>query len=135
VAVEPELTDSLVLTMKEYLDANWFDAIDLGSYAKSLGVSLKTASRRFKKAVGMSLKQYQQTKRIDEAKVLLTTTTWSLKDIGYECGFYDLPQFSRLFKASVGQAPSQYRKERADKLSQEVSVPVSIGVEQIVVFK
>ena len=122
----PQKPDPLAQTIKEYLDENWFDNLHLQTYFESLGVSLKTASRRFKNAVGTSPKQYQQQKRLEEAMDLLETTTWRLTDIAYECGFYDSPQFSRLFKRFSGQTPSLYRKTTRAKATQ-ISSPDSQG--------
>lgn len=48
--------------------------------------------------------------RLRRACELLTTTTLTVKEISERCGFHDPAYFTRLFKKSLGQSPSQYRE-------------------------
>jgi AraC-type DNA-binding domain-containing proteins len=105
----PTACDEIALSFREWIDENWFTSTSLRDYAEQQPKSLKTIARRFTRTYGVSPKQYQLNKRLNEAKALLRESTWSLTDIAYECGFYDAAQFSRLFKTACDITPSTYR--------------------------
>ena len=54
----------------------------------------------FKKEVGISLIEYIQRERIEEAKKLLTFTTYPLSDICASLNFSDQSYFTKIFKNS-----------------------------------
>ena len=47
--------------------------------------------------------------RIKRACQLLTTTELTVSEVAYRCGFTDPKYFSRCFKSSVGQSPSDFK--------------------------
>jgi transcriptional regulator GlxA family with amidase domain len=47
--------------------------------------------------------------RINQAKQLLQSTTWSIAKIVEEVGYSDVATFSRLFTREVGETPARYR--------------------------
>ena len=66
--------------------------------------------RRFKAATGMTLIDYAQNLRIEEAKRLLESTNRQADAIGADVGYEDVSFFRRLFKRRTGLAPSHYRR-------------------------
>lgn len=83
-------------------------------------LSLKTISQKnnvssgyfsgiFKKETGQTLTEYVNQKRIEHAKRLLKTTNLQIQTIAQHCGILDLHYFCRIFKAHVGNTPSEYR--------------------------
>lgn len=59
--------------------------------------------------LGKSPMQHLQALRIERAKQSLESQNWSINDVALQVGFKDLANFSRRFKALVGQSPSAYR--------------------------
>ncbi|MBD2846643.1 AraC family transcriptional regulator [Paenibacillus sp. IB182496] len=51
--------------------------------------------------------------RLDEACLLLRTSTDPVETIGRRLGFYDAAHFSRFFKRKLGLSPLHYRKRRS----------------------
>ena len=49
-------------------------------------------------------------RRVARGGALMAYTGMSVRDIGLDCGFASLAQFSRQYKARFGFAPSQTRK-------------------------
>lgn len=65
----------------------------------------------FSKKTGESLTSFILKERLKAAKVMLSTTDYSLQEIGYRTGFSTPSYFQRQFKKSVGITPKQYRME------------------------
>jgi transcriptional regulator GlxA family with amidase domain len=70
----------------------------------------RTLKRRFKAATGLSLLDYVQNLRIEEAKRLLETGDRAVDEISYDVGYDDASFFRRLFRRRTGVAPAQYRR-------------------------
>lgn len=68
-------------------------------------------SRKFKRETGMTITEYQQTLRIDQAKHLLKTETLPIDEIAWMVGYDDASYFGRVFKKITGLTPSEYRRD------------------------
>jgi YesN/AraC family two-component response regulator len=66
-------------------------------------------SRQFKKETGMTLTDYQNRMRIDEAKLLLKEGSISIDRIAGYIGYDDAGYFARIFKKREGMTPTMYR--------------------------
>ena len=66
--------------------------------------------RVFKKYMNMVITDYINLKRLELAKLYLTTTRLNITDISEEVGFNYPYRFNQLFKERNGLTPSQYRK-------------------------
>jgi len=78
-------------------------------YADQMNKSPKTLSNTFH-TYQVSPSQIIQERIVLEAKRLLAHSNKSSKEIGYELGFEDASNFSRVFKNHEGISPSEYRK-------------------------
>ncbi|MZQ87431.1 helix-turn-helix domain-containing protein [Paenibacillus sp. 5J-6] len=67
-------------------------------------------SRQFKKETGMTITDFQQKQRIEEAKPLLRKGDLSIKWIAESIGFDDPGYFARIFKKIEGVTPTQFQK-------------------------
>jgi transcriptional regulator GlxA family with amidase domain len=74
------------------------------------GLAERTVKRRFKGATGVTLIDYLQDLRIEEAKRLLETTSRAAEEISAEVGYQDASFFRRLFDRKTGLTPSGYRR-------------------------
>ena len=102
--------DSVVRGCEDWLSENYTrdDAI-----RRLVGLSKlaeRTLKRRFKAATGMTLIDYVQNLRIEEAKRLLESGPVSVEEISAAVGYEDASFFRRLFKRRTGMAPGQYRR-------------------------
>jgi YesN/AraC family two-component response regulator len=59
-------------------------------------------STLFKKEVGMSISEYVQSVKVNEAKNLLSYTSYSMSNIASLLNFYDQRHFIRVFKNIQG---------------------------------
>ncbi|WP_340002573.1 AraC family transcriptional regulator [Oceanobacillus sp. FSL K6-0127] len=67
-------------------------------------------SRTFKKETGMTITEYQQELRINQAKHLLRTESLPVDEIAWIVGYKDASYFGRVFKKVTGYSPSGYRE-------------------------
>jgi two-component system sensor histidine kinase ChiS len=78
--------------------------------AEKLCLSISQLNRKMIAISGYNPSGYILSLRINKAKKLLATENISITQVADECGFYDLPYFSRTFKKHTGVTPSQYRR-------------------------
>ncbi|MCU6712060.1 AraC family transcriptional regulator [Paenibacillus sp. J5C_2022] len=63
----------------------------------------------FKKHFGLSPLKYVNRKRADRAKLLLLTTSLSIKEIADRTGFDDTNHFTKFFRKDAGVSPTEFR--------------------------
>lgn len=78
--------------------------------AKKLCLSISQLNRKMIAISGYNPSAYILNLRINKAKNILSTKNIPITEVADECGFYDLPYFSRTFKKQTGVTPSQYRR-------------------------
>ncbi len=101
--------DSLVLAVESQLQRDISQKLNMEALAKMHSVSLRTLSRRFKKANGISLSDYHQRIRLEQTKLLLETTSLSIEQIVERVGYSSQSSLRRLFNKELGLSPSNYR--------------------------
>lgn len=77
--------------------------------AKSLLISYSGFRRAFKEFTGSSPTKYMMELKLNEAKLLLSTTGQSVKQISYSLKFENPEYFSVFFKKRTGNTPLEYR--------------------------
>lgn len=95
----------------EYMKQNYNTPINLNNLVTDIFFSKDYFRQLFKTTTGMSITDFIQKTRIDEAKKLLLTTERSVFDIAGECGFKDTTFFYKTFKKITGKTPGEYRKD------------------------
>lgn len=81
-------------------------------FAAALSVHPNHLNALLKKHTGQNLSTHIRSRLLEEAKILLLQTDWSLQDIGYSIGFADQPNFHLFFKKNTGLTPSEFRKSQ-----------------------
>jgi AraC-like DNA-binding protein len=107
----PEREAWLELTLRELNVEGQFTP-DYNKLARECGMGLSTLRRRFKDATGITLHNYVMQRRIGQAKDLLGSTDWPLKQIADELHFSDVYFFANQFRKLAGVAPATFRKSR-----------------------
>ncbi len=82
--------------------------------ADNMGISERYLRRLFKLQTGKSPREYISDLRLNMAKDMLLTGSFSVKEIAYSLGFQNSYYFSRFFKERTNQYPSEYRKEKRE---------------------
>ncbi|MRD38251.1 helix-turn-helix domain-containing protein [Bacillus thuringiensis] len=94
-----------------YISKNIYNKITLSIVAKNIKLNASYLSNLFKKEVGISLSEHIQKERVEEAKKLLTLTTYTLVDICTWLNFNDQSYFTKVFKKFTSMTPKQYREK------------------------
>ncbi|MFW6254076.1 MAG: helix-turn-helix transcriptional regulator [Chitinivibrionales bacterium] len=84
--------------------------LDITRVGREVGLSPAKVSSVFKTALSVSFRQYLNTIRLTEAKRLLRSTDRQVADIAGKVGYNSVVHFNRIFKATEGITPNQYRK-------------------------
>lgn len=85
--------------------------VSLEDIAKSAGMSVRTASERFRSVTGKSIHQYQLNLRLEAAYNTLREEGRSVKEVSAMYGFCDQYYFSKVFKQKFGHSPSEVRSK------------------------
>jgi YesN/AraC family two-component response regulator len=83
--------------------------LSLAKLAKQNNVSASYFSTLFKKETGLTLTEFVNERRIEQAKKLLRKTYLQVQTVAQHCGIYDVHYFSKLFKKYTGKPPKEYR--------------------------
>ena len=106
---DQELNGKWLLVLS-YVVANYVEKISLATVAKICGLSPFQFSRAFKKAKGVTFRDFVLDFRIERAAQSLKDPCASITDVAFGVGFNDLSYFARMFRRRFGVSPSNYRE-------------------------
>ena len=107
--VERNVESRRVQKVQEYINAHYSEEIRLDDCAALAGMAPSAFSRFFKQHTGRTLLDYIIDIRLGHAARLLVDTTFGISEISYSCGFNNLSNFNRTFKARRGYTPRDFR--------------------------
>lgn len=114
MTVRPDLdTLARVRRVRDRMDRDYAQPLDVESLAKSVHLSAGHLSRQFKLAYGETPYSYLMTRRIERAMSLLRTTDLSVTEVCFAVGCQSLGTFSTRFSELVGVSPRVYREQGA----------------------
>ena len=87
--------------------------LELSDVARKLGVSPSQLSRVLNQQVGISFRHLLRNMRLEEAKRMLASGKYSIKEVAASVGFSDSHYFSRSFKELTGLSATEYRAQDA----------------------
>lgn len=101
----------LVQKVMTRIDSDLTADLSLKTQAKLLNVNASYLSTLFKKETGITLTDYVNKKRVDNAVFLLNSTNMQIQNIAQYCGIPDVNYFTKIFKKYIGKTPKEYRGE------------------------
>ena len=93
-----------------HLEQQYREPISLDELAEVGGMSRRTLTREFRRALGCSPIEYLIRLRINHAVTLMQEGDAGVTDIAFEVGFGDSNYFARQFRAIMGCSPREFRR-------------------------
>jgi AraC family transcriptional regulator len=103
------LDSSTLRRVSTYIEEHLAEDLSLSELAAVAYLSPYHFARLFKASTGFAPHQYVIGRRIERAKLLLSTTNWSLAAIAHAVGFAHESHLALHFKRLTGLLPSSYR--------------------------
>jgi AraC-like DNA-binding protein len=101
--------EAQVTSAVRYIEACPGDDLTLTNLARHAGLSPFHFLRAFQQVTGITPHQYILRTRLREAAHRLTSEAARVLDIALDCGFGDVSNFNRAFRAEFGCSPRTYR--------------------------
>jgi YesN/AraC family two-component response regulator len=106
-------TEAKIRRAAAYIDTHLAEPVPLARVADEVGLGRFTLSHAFTTIMKMSFRQYVQHLRIEKVKALLAQRRCSITEIAHAVGYADLARLDKVFRATTGMSPSEYRSRTA----------------------
>lgn len=90
--------------------ANLREDLSVEALAAHACMSRRSFTRKFREVTGSTPARWVARRRLDAARTLLETTSWTVERISTECGFASTVTFRQNFVAEFATTPSHYRQ-------------------------
>ncbi len=98
-----------LLPVIEYVEKNFHQKITLDDLSHHIRIDKYNLCKRFKAALGCTITDYINRRRLYHAEELLLTTGKTVTEIAADCGFNSVQYFNLVFKSAKNCSPRQYR--------------------------
>lgn len=98
-----------------YMEEHYMEEITLEEIARYIGISPQHFSKIFKEETGINYIEWLTKLRLDIAKRLLAEGGKTVKEVCYVVGYNDPNYFSRIFRKTVGESPTEFAKGSTSK--------------------
>lgn len=110
--VEVKKINKDIALVQDFIQHHFREDITLSTLAEVAHLNKYHLAHIFKETVGVSPIEYLNRVRIQECKLLLETTDFSIQNIADFIGFSSQSYFTQVFKRMTGMTPSEYRKKK-----------------------
>jgi len=107
---EKKATADVMDQILQYVENNMEKDIGLEDVAAAVHLTPNYISKYFKRASGVNFKEWLTMKRMEKAKIMLTESDMTVKDIAAKCGYNSSKQFIINFTKIMEVSPTEYRK-------------------------
>lgn len=91
------------------MEARIEEPVSVPDICSRLKVPQRTLERLFRRDTGCTIVQYGKLIRLQYARVLLSSTRMSIREVSVASGFNSMSYFSQSFVRTFGRKPSEYR--------------------------
>jgi AraC-like DNA-binding protein len=95
---------------KRYIEVNYMNDIGVFDISEMLGLERTYFSALFKRETGISPRQYLMEYRFNRAAELLSEHNYTVSQAAYAVGYFDIGNFSRMFKHFFGVSATEYKQ-------------------------
>ncbi|MBR2264806.1 MAG: AraC family transcriptional regulator [Firmicutes bacterium] len=101
----------LVRKAVTYVSGHLSEKITVRKMAGELGMNASYLSHQFKDQTGISLTEFINREKIEEAKTMLRRNRGTLLEISQQLGFSSQQYFQNVFRKTTGITPAQYQRD------------------------
>ena len=99
------------------LEENYHRPVGVDFYAEKLFMSARNLNLICKNILQQTVTEIIETRKLTEAKNLLTHSDKNISEIGFDLGYNEKAYFTNVFKKRTGQTPTEFREEMKKLLS------------------
>lgn len=103
--------DKIKWEIEKYIGQNCQKNINIQHIAKHLCLSVSRTGQLVKKLFNMTYPELLNKNRINNAKIILASTSLTISETADRCGFSDPAYFYRVFKNSEKTTPGEYKNK------------------------
>lgn len=103
------LVDSHTDKLRKIMEDNFCFNLSLEEFAMMCGRSLSAFKRDFEEAFHTSPGRWLMERRLQHAQLLFRTSSKSVSEVAFECGFENASHFSKSFKKHFGISPAEFK--------------------------
>ena len=107
--IKTEGYSSVIKYLISYINEHIYEDISLHAMAAETGYDAYYISRKFRRETGESINEYILNKKVEQAKILLKTTSLKINEISDILSFSSPSYFSTQFKRAAGVSPAEYK--------------------------
>lgn len=94
----------------KYMEDHYAEDLNMAVVSNYVSMNYSLFSFSFKQYTGTNFVNYLKNIRLEQAKKLLVETDWKVLEISQKTGYDNEKHFMKVFKATLGVSPSEYRK-------------------------
>ncbi|MGN0399258.1 MAG: helix-turn-helix domain-containing protein [Blautia sp.] len=102
--------NELISEVHDYIQKQYDRHITIDDLCAQFFCSRSSLTRKFKETYGISIHDYISKVRLENSCHLLRSTSLSVGEIAFRCGYNDQNYFTRAFCKSMKMTPREYRK-------------------------
>ena len=111
IRVQEHLPADVQRVLQSLRDHLFEEAYDINAIIECSEVRKASIYGRFKVCVGMSLRAYQEERRMEAARRLLRSRELEIYLVAYLTGYGSHTSFARAFRRCIGCTPTAYREK------------------------
>ena len=113
-------TSALVRKAISLMESHIEDPLTIPEISTRMTVSQRKLERAFRRDLGCSVVGFYRVLRLQFARVLLTNTDLTIREISVACGYSSLSHFAKSFSEQFGKRPRDHREAWPDSQSAPV---------------
>ena len=111
----PQQVSPVVQKALSYITVHLHESFGMEELSRHCHLCRRSLTIRFQKEVGMTVNEYVQKEKIEEAKFLLRHTETTLPEIAAYLNYSSQSYFTQQFKKHTGETPERYRARRQSR--------------------
>lgn len=94
----------------EYISGHYGEHLSLQELARIASMNSAYLSTYFREVMNVTIVDYIESVRLEQACIRLRTTTGLITDIALSCGYNNISYFNKVFRQKMNMTPGEYRK-------------------------